>query len=90
MVQWLKYPGARVILFDKDRSARQLTYAVGGSYYEPVTESVEFQPLRRLEREEDLIWASEFIELLLGMQGIADRCRDELGDHGCVEDHEDR
>jgi type IV secretion system protein VirB4 len=71
MVQWLKYPRSRVILFDKDRSSRQLTYAVGGSYYEPVTESVEFQPLRRLEREEDLIWASEFIELLLSLQNIA-------------------
>jgi type IV secretion system protein VirB4 len=71
MVQWLKYPLSRVILFDKDRSSRQLTYAVGGSYYEPVTESVEFQPLRRLDREEDLIWASEFIELLLSLQNIA-------------------
>ena len=70
MVQWLKYPRSRVILFDKDRSSRQLTYAVGGSYYEPVTESVEFQPLRRLDREEDLIWASEFIELLLSLQNI--------------------
>jgi type IV secretion system protein VirB4 len=70
MVQWLKYPGSRVILFDKDRSSRQLTYAVGGSYYEPVAEAVEFQPLRRLEREEDLIWASEFIDLLLSLQNI--------------------
>jgi type IV secretion/conjugal transfer VirB4 family ATPase len=70
MVQWLKYPRARVILFDKDRSSRQLTYAVGGSYYEPVSESVEFQPLRRLERVEDLIWASEFVELLLSLQNI--------------------
>ena len=70
MIQWLKYPRARVILFDKDRSSRQLTYAVGGSYYEPVTESVEFQPLRKLERQEDLIWASEFIDLLLSLQNI--------------------
>ena len=70
MIQWLKYPGARVILFDKDRSSRQLTYAVGGSYYEPVIERVEFQPLRKLEREEDLIWASEFIDLLLSLQNI--------------------
>ena len=70
MIQWLKYPRARVILFDKDRSSRQLTCAVGGSYYEPVTESVEFQPLRKLEREEDLIWASEFIDLLLSLQNI--------------------
>ena len=70
MVQWLKYPHSRVILFDKDRSSRQLTYAVGGSYYEPVTESVEFQPLRKLEREEDLIWAAEFVDLLLTLQNI--------------------
>jgi type IV secretion system protein TrbE len=70
MAQWLKYPGARVILFDKDRSSRQLTYSVGGSYYEPVTEEVEFQPLARLESEEDLIWAAEFVDLLLSLQNI--------------------
>ena len=31
---------------------------------------MEFQPLRKLEREEDLIWASEFIDLLLALQNI--------------------
>ena len=70
MVQWLKYPRSRVILFDKDRSSRQLTYVVGGSYYEPVTEAVQFQPLRKLEREEDIIWAAEFIDLLLSLQNV--------------------
>ena len=32
---WLKYPGAQVVLFDKDRSARAATLAVGGTCYEP-------------------------------------------------------
>src|SRR4029077_20381130 len=28
-IQWLRYPGAKVIVFDKDRSARSATMAVG-------------------------------------------------------------
>ena len=36
---WLKYPGAQVIVFDKDRSARAATLAVGGTCYEPGKET---------------------------------------------------
>ena len=36
---WLKYPGAQVIVFDKDRSARAATLAVGGACYEPGNET---------------------------------------------------
>ena len=69
-VQWKRYEGSRVIIFDKDRSARQLTYAVGGDYYEPGDGKVTFQPLVDLETAADVIWASEFVELLLDMQNM--------------------
>jgi type IV secretion system protein VirB4 len=35
MLQWLKYPNAQVLVFDKDRSARAATLAVGGRVFEP-------------------------------------------------------
>lgn len=69
-IQFLKYPGARVYILDKGRSARQLTMAVGGKYFEPGTSSVTFQPLEHLETYEDKLWACEFIEGLLVIQNI--------------------
>jgi type IV secretion system protein VirB4 len=68
--QFLKYKNANVIIFDKDKSARSVTLAAGGVYEEPGSSRVAFQPLRSLETETDLLWAAEFIALLLEMQHI--------------------
>ena len=66
--QFLKYPEARVIILDKGRSARQLTMAVGGRYYEPGANRIAFQPLENLDSQEEILFAAEFIEGLLIMQ----------------------
>lgn len=68
--QFLRYPNANVIIFDKDRSARGNTIAHGGIYVEPGKDDIAFQPLRELESTVDLLWASEFIECLLVEQKI--------------------
>ncbi len=68
--QWLKYPGARVIIFDKDRSARGLTMCVGGNYLEPGKDATTFQPLAELDTPEDQRWAADFIEMLLLEQKV--------------------
>ena len=68
--QWLKYPNSKVIIFDKDKSARNLTMAVGGIYLEPGKDTVAFQPLADLDTPGDRSWASEFIEVLLIEQKI--------------------
>jgi len=71
-LQWLRYPGARVVIFDKDRSARAATLAVGGAYYEPGGEDapLAFQPLSGIDRESERIWAAGFLSLLLEEQGV--------------------
>ena len=69
-VQFLKYPGAQVIIFDKDRSARGLTMAVGGSYLEPGADATTFQPLAELDTPEDQRWAADFIEAMLMEQKL--------------------
>ncbi len=71
-LQWLKYPNAQVIVFDKDRSARASTLAVGGTCYEPGNERapVAFQPLARIHIPAERVWASEFILTLLAAQGL--------------------
>jgi energy-coupling factor transporter ATP-binding protein EcfA2 len=71
--QFFKYPGARVIVFDKGKSARQPCMACGGLYYEPASDSkngVVFQPLRDLETRQDKTFAVEFIQTLLAMQRL--------------------
>ena len=67
---WLKYPGSNVIVLDKDKTSRGVCMAAGGSYVEPGSEEVAFQPLRDLDSEEALTWCQEFIELCLTEQHV--------------------
>ena len=69
-IQWLKYPGARVIVFDKGLSSRCTTMCVGGTYIEPGKDDIAFQPLAELDTDEQRRWACEFIECLLEEQNI--------------------
>ena len=69
--QFLKYPNSKVIIFDKDKSARNLTVSVGGNYIEPGKDETTFAPLATLDTPEDIRWASDFIEILLAEQNIA-------------------
>ena len=69
-VQWLKYPNSQVIIFDKDRSARNLTMCCGGVYIEPGKDDVAFQPLAHIDTLEEQSWACEFIEILLSEQKV--------------------
>jgi len=64
-MQVFKYPGSLVIVFDKGRSCRQCCLASGGRFYEPAAENlagVNFQPLRDLETDRDMMDAIDFIE----------------------------
>ncbi len=78
---WLKYPGAQVIVFDKDRSARAATLAVGGTCYEPGkdTAPVAFQPLAAIDEPQTRIWAAQFVATLLAAQGVAVDHRTQTG-----------
>jgi type IV secretion system protein VirB4 len=70
-LQWLKYPQAQVVIFDKDRSARAATLAVGGASFEPGNDAAPaaFQPLGNLDTEPDQMWASQFVITLFAAQG---------------------
>jgi type IV secretion system protein VirB4 len=67
-LQFFKYPGSQVIVFDKGKSCRLPCLACGGLFYEPAAETlagVSFQPLRDLETDRDLMDAAGFIESCL-------------------------
>ncbi|MBP3199650.1 MAG: hypothetical protein J6N21_22000 [Butyrivibrio sp.] len=68
--QWLKYKDAQVIVLDKDKTARGVCIASGGSYVEPGADGFAFQPLKNLDSEQDVLWACEFIELCLSEQNV--------------------
>lgn len=71
-LQWLKYPKAQVIIFDKDRSARAATMAVGGRYYEPGNPQAgfAFQPLAQIEHSAERTWALRYVCDILELQQI--------------------
>lgn len=68
--QFKKYPESNIIILDKDKSARGITMAAGGIYVEPGSDDISFQPLRDLESTVDILWAAEFIEMLLIEQHV--------------------
>jgi type IV secretion system protein VirB4 len=73
-LQWPKYPRARVLIFDKDRSARASTLAMGGTLLEPGNPQAPgaFQPLGELTERSDRIMASQFVLALFVAQGVAE------------------
>ena len=73
-LQWLRYPKAQVVIFDKERSSRAATMAVRGAFYEPGGDdaALAFQPLASIDEQAERIWAAEFLLLLLKEQGVAE------------------
>ncbi len=71
-LQWLRYPRARVVLFDKDRSGRAATLAVGGACFEPGHERAPraFQPLASIDDPGERLWAAQFVQTLLASQDV--------------------
>jgi type IV secretion/conjugal transfer VirB4 family ATPase len=73
MAQFFRYPAAQVFLFDKDYSSYVLAHACGAEYYDILGEDdqpLSFYPLATLDTLPDRIWAQEWIETLLGLQGV--------------------
>lgn len=68
--QWLRYPGSRVILFDKDFSFRNICEASGGAVYIPTAEDsdLSFMPLSRIRTKPEQ--AIEWVEIAVISQGV--------------------
>lgn len=80
-LQWLRYPGSRVIIFDKGRSARAATLAVDGCWRALQAGSgYALQPLARIGEEGERSWAAEWIAEAGRAAGleITPRCREEV------------
>jgi type IV secretion system protein VirB4 len=81
-LQFLRYPGAQVSLFDTGQSARAATLGVGGDWYALGADPTQLalQPLAALDDVQERAWAAEWVEGLLVQEGVAmaPRVRDEV------------
>ncbi|MBB3980315.1 type IV secretion system protein VirB4 [Rhizobium azooxidifex] len=75
--QFRRYGSAQIFAFDKGNSLLPLTLGCGGDHYEVGGESDEegrelaFCPLADLATDSDRAWATEWIEILVALQGVA-------------------
>jgi type IV secretion system protein VirB4 len=70
-LQFRRYPGAQVYVFDKRFSARAVTLAMGGRHYGLASDSgLAFQPLRDIDRPGARAWASEWLADLLANERV--------------------
>ncbi|WP_353642504.1 conjugal transfer protein TrbE [Mesorhizobium sp. WSM2239] len=70
-LQFRRYPGAQVYLFDKGNSARAATLAMGGEHHALGADgSFAFQPLRNIDDHAVRGWAAEWIAGLLAHESV--------------------
>ena len=73
-LQFLRYPGAQVFVFDKGYSHFLPCIASGGVHYDIASRegaSRPFQPLRHVEEESERAWAGQWLDVLLRQQGLS-------------------
>ena len=63
--QFRKYKDAQIFIFDKGSSSKVITTAVGGEFYdlgsEEITNSISFQPFRKIDSDRELSWLLEWL-----------------------------
>jgi type IV secretion system protein TrbE len=74
-LQFRRYAGAQVYIFDKGYSARAAVLAMGGAHHalgssEAEGENLAFQPLRNTDDLSERSWAAEWIAALLAHEGV--------------------
>ena len=77
-LQFRRYAGSQVYIFDKGFSARAAVLAMGGAHHAlglggdggPDNSGIAFQPLRHIDRADERSWASEWIAALLAQEKV--------------------
>ncbi|RIV80344.1 conjugal transfer protein TrbE [Pelagerythrobacter aerophilus] len=75
-LQFRRYPGNQICIFDMGRSARAAVLAMGGAHHglglgADAGEIIAFQPLRHIDRPAERAWAAEWIGALLAHENVA-------------------
>jgi type IV secretion/conjugal transfer VirB4 family ATPase len=70
-MQFRRYPGSQLLVFDMGRSMRATILGLGGEHYDLGSDgSIAFQPLARIDKEGYRTWAAEWIEGRLLQEGV--------------------
>ena len=74
-LQFRRYAGSQVYIFDKGFSARAAVLAMGGAHHAlglgaDAGDTLAFQPLRRIDDSVDRSWAAEWIAALLAHEKV--------------------
>jgi type IV secretion system protein VirB4 len=73
-LQFRRYPGSRVVLFDKGRSSKAAVLAAGGAFHDLTLGNdpgaIAFQPLARVHDPVERAWAAEWISALLHQERV--------------------
>jgi type IV secretion/conjugal transfer VirB4 family ATPase len=71
-LQFRRYPDSQLIIFDKGRSARATTLALGGAWYELGAKGgLSFQPLRNVDDDGSRLWALDWLCGVLAHERVA-------------------
>ncbi|WP_369959204.1 conjugal transfer protein TrbE [Pseudomonas benzenivorans] len=71
-LQFRRYPGSRLFLFDMGRSLRATVLGLGGEHYDLCGDGdLAFQPLARIDQPGYRAWAAEWLEARLLQEGVA-------------------
>src|SRR5690606_17345256 len=71
-LQFRRYPGSRLFLFDMGRSLRATVLGLGGEHYDLGSDGdLAFQPLARIDQPRYRTWAAEWLEARLLQEGVA-------------------
>jgi type IV secretion system protein VirB4 len=70
-LQFRRYPGSRLFLFDMGRSLRATVLGLGGEHYDLGGDGdLAFQPLARIDQAGYRAWAAEWLEARLLQEGV--------------------
>ncbi|MGQ7957059.1 conjugal transfer protein TrbE [Pseudomonas sp. SP16.1] len=71
-LQFRRYPGSRLFLFDMGRSLRATVLGLGGEHYDLGGDGdLAFQPLARIDQHGYRAWAAEWLQARLLQEGVA-------------------
>jgi type IV secretion system protein VirB4 len=71
-LQFRRYPGSRLFVFDMGRSLRATVLGLGGEHYDLGGDGdLAFQPLARIDQDSYRTWAAEWLEGRVLHEGVA-------------------
>jgi type IV secretion system protein VirB4 len=71
LLQFRRYPGSQIVVFDKGRSVRATVLGLGGEHYDLGADgAIAFQPLAGIDEETERAWVADWVAGLLHHEAV--------------------